>query len=389
MTLVPLSYTVRSLWVRRSSTILTVFGIAATVAVLAGLLALQQGFATLFASDGREDLAVVLRQGATSEGESGFRRDQVALLVKETPEFALGADGRPLASGELYLAVRRRKLDGGEVNVAMRGVQPQSFAVHGDSQQVLEGRRFEPGSDEVIVGRRLTDRIRNCRVDDVLVVNTTPFRVVGVFGGRGAFESEIWGDADRLMEALERPVFNRVIGVLRPDADVEALSARLEDDPRVPAEAETERAYLESQTQGLSAIFVVLGGFLGLIMGVAAVFTGTNSLLSAVAARAHEIGILLSIGFRPAAIFAAFLVESLLLGLLGGLTGCLLVLPLQGVQTGTMNVQTFSEIAFAFRMTPVVLGWSVTFACLLGLVGGALPAWRASRLRPTEALRRG
>jgi ABC-type antimicrobial peptide transport system permease subunit len=389
MSFVPVGYNVRSLLVRRASTLLAVFGIAATVAVLAGLISLQQGFATLFASGGRDDLAVVLRQGATSEGESAFSRTDVDLLVKETAEFAVGADGRPLASGEMYLAVRRRKLDGGETNVPIRGVQPRTFDIHGSDLRLAEGRRFEPGTDEVIVGRALADRIRDCGVGDVLVLNTTPFRVVGVFEGRGAFESEIWGDVDRLMEALERPMLNRVIGVLRPEADVEALSARLDSDRRVPSQAMTERAYLEGQTVGLSALFIGLGSFLALIMGIGAVFTGTNSMLSALAARTHEIGILLSVGFRPWAIFASFLLESVLLGLLGGLVGCLLVLPLQGLRTGTMNMQTFTEVAFAFRVTPTVLVTAVLFALALGLLGGALPAWRASRLTPTEALRRG
>jgi putative ABC transport system permease protein len=205
MAFVPLSYNVRSLRVRKASTVLTVFGIASTVAVLAGLLALQQGFAAMFAAQGREDLVVLLRPGAGSEGESAFGREDADILVKSVPEIAGDAEGRPLAAAELYLAVRRRKLDGGETNVPIRGVQPASFALRGGDVRVVEGRRFAPGTDEVIVGRALVDRIRSCRLDDVLVVNTTPFRVVGVFDSEGAFRSEIWGDADRLMEALDRP----------------------------------------------------------------------------------------------------------------------------------------------------------------------------------------
>ena len=170
---------------------------------------------------------------------------------------------------------------------------------------------------------------------------------------------------------------------------IEALSERIKKDKQVLAKVLSEKTYLSNQTGTLSALFIILGSFLSVIMGIAAVFTGTNSMLSALAGRVHEIGILLSMGFRPIAIFVAFLLESVLIGLLGGIVGCLLVLPLSGVQTGTTNFQTFSEVVFAFRMTPTVLVSAVLFAMFLGLVGGAVPAWKASRLRPTEALRRG
>jgi putative ABC transport system permease protein len=388
MALVPLSYNIRSLRERASSTVLTVLSIAATVAVLAGMFSLQQGFALMFAERGRTDLVVFLRPGATSEGESGFPRDRGDVLKKSLPEIAIGPDGQPLASAELFLAIRRFKLDGGETNVAFRGVQPETFAIHGDDIRIVAGRRFDAGADELIVGQGLVDRIRDCGVDDVLVVNTTPFRVVGTFASKGQHESEIWGDADRLRQALERPEYSRVIATLRSGTDVAKLAERLANDQQVPAKVMTERAYLQGQTTGLSATFIAVGLALSILMGIAAVFTGTNSMLAAVAARTREIGILLSLGFRPWAVFVSFLFEAMMLGLCGGIVGCLLVVPLNGIRTGTMNVQTFSEIAFAFRLTPFVLGSAVLFALLLGLFGGAWPALRAARLAPTEALRR-
>lgn len=388
MALVPLSYNLRSLFVRKSSTLLTLFSIAATVAVLAGLLSLQQGFATMFAERGREDLAVFLRPGAISEGQSSFPRALADILIKGTPEFAEADDGQPLASGELFLAMRRFKLDGGETNVSIRGVQPKTFDIHGDDLTIIEGQALQPGFDEVIVGRRLVDRIRDCHVDDVLMINTTPFRVAGIFQAKGAYESEIWGDAERLMEALEQPRFNRVIAVLRPGTDVEAMAARLDDDQRVPASTLTERDYLSNQTSALSAAFEILGFFLATLMGIGAVFTGTSSMLAAVSSRTREIGIMMSLGFRPWALFASFLFESALIGILGGALGCLFVVPLNGIQTGTMNFATFSEVAFAFRITPKVLVIAVGFAMLLGILGGAIPARRAALMKPTEALRR-
>ncbi|MHC4390081.1 MAG: ABC transporter permease [Planctomycetota bacterium] len=384
----PFSYSLRSLFVRKSSTILTVLGIGATVAVLAGVMALQQGFQRLYQDAGREEVAVFLSPGAGSEGESSFQRTRAQLLIKETPEIALDAGGRPLASGEQYLAIRLRKTDGGETNVPIRGVGPQSLVIAGDALEVIEGRPIKPGTDDIMVGVDLTRRIRGCAVGEVIRINVTPFRVVGVFTYDGPFRSEIWGDVDRMGQALQRAGYNRVVAQLKPGADLKALAVRIENDKRTQAKVMSERAYLSSQTRALSGVLIGLGAFLALVMGTAAVFTGTNAMLAALAAREHEIGVLLSIGFRPLPIFISFLLEAILLGLMGGAVGCLLALPLNGVRTGTTNFQTFTEVAFAFRVTGRVLLTSVIFAMLLGLLGGLVPAWRAARRRPVEALRR-
>ncbi len=388
MKFVPLSYNLRSLAVRRGPTLLTILGIAATVATVAGVLALQQGFETLYAENGRSDLAVILRPGATSEGVSAFTREGAGRIAKSTPEFALDEDGAPLASLECFLAVRRFRVDGGETNVPLRGVQPPTFALRGDELRIRDGRHFAPGTDEVIVGRSITDRVQNCHVGDLLMINVTPFKVVGVFECDGPFESEIWGDFDRMLSALDRFGPNRVVAKLVEGADVAALDERLRANPETAAAASTERDYLTSQTEVLSTILVFLGSFLGIVMGIAAVFTATNTMLSAIASRTHEIGILLATGFRPLAIFLSFLFEAVLLGLLGGIIGSLVVLPLNGIQTGTTNFQTFTEVAFGFRITAPVLLTAITFSLALGVLGGTLPAWRAARMTPTEALRR-
>ncbi len=389
MKLVPLSYNVRSLFVRRSSTLLTIVSIAATVAVLAGVLSLRSGFQSLFADGGRTDLAVFLRPGATSEGESAFSHDRVDQLVKSLGEIAVDDAGRPLASAETFLALRLRKLDGGETNVPIRGVQPRTFDLRAHEIRFVAGRPFAQGQDEIVVGSGLVERMRGCRLGDVLVVNTTPFHVVGVFENDGPFDSEIWGDAERMMEALERRNYSRVIAQIVPGTDMEALAERLADDKNVPAKVLTERDYLLSQTTNLTLTLSWLGWGLASIMGIAAVFTGMNTMLAALTARSHEIGILLSMGFRPFAIFFSFLFEAVLLSLLGGVLGCVLALPLHGIRTGTTNFDTFTEVAFAFRVTPDVLVQAVLFALALGLVGGAWPSWRAARLAPTHALRRG
>jgi putative ABC transport system permease protein len=389
--LVPASYNLRSLLVRKSATLLTILGIGATVAVLAGFLALRAGFETFYTAGGRDDVAVFLRPGATSEGESSFPRERADRLIKTLPEIAADEAGQPLAAMETYLAVRRQKAGGsGETNVPIRGVQPASFKLR-DQLKIVEGTMLKFGGDEVIVGRKIADRIDQCRVGDVVQLNLTPFRVVGIFECPGAFESEIWGDFERMSVALAMPWASAVTARLRPDvagATLEAFRKRLDQDKEVPAKVMTEREYLLSMTAMLGGMLAVVGGILGVVMGIAAVFTATNTMLSAVAARTHEVGILLALGFRPFPIFLSFLFESVILGVIGGAAGCLLALPLNGIETGTTNFNTFTEVAFAFRLTPPVLATAVVFSLLLGLLGGCIPAWRAARLEPTEALRR-
>jgi ABC-type lipoprotein release transport system permease subunit len=386
--LIPFRYNLRSLLVRRSATLLTALGIGATVAIFAGVLALEAGFRTLFVEAGREDLFVFLRPGSTNEGDSIWRRDLADRLVKTLPEIRRDADGQPLASKECYLAVRRMRIGGGETNVPVRGVDARSFDIYGDTVRIVAGRRFRPGADEVIVGSTLVDRIRNCQLGDIIQLNTTPLNVVGVFESEGPFASEIWGDLDRMQAALLRPFPNRVVALLRPGVDLVALEKRLKDEKETPAKVLTERAYLAGQTGALSATLLTLGGLLAVVMGLAAVFTATNTMLAAIAARTHEIGILLACGFGPVSVFLAFLGEALVLGLLGGALGCLIVIPLNGLETGATNFNTFTEVAFAFRVTPSVLTTAVTFSLILGLLGGAIPAWSASRLAPVSALRR-
>ena len=405
--LVPFTYNLRSLFVRKSATFLTVLGIGATVAIISGVIALQQGFASMFTAGGREDVAIFLRPGANSEGDSQFSRDRGLKLIKSVPEIEVGAQG-PVASMEAYLAVLLPPMRGGVTNVPLRGVQPMSFEIRKEELRIVEGRNFTPGSDELIVGSRLVDRIQNCRLDDVIQLNKTPFRVVGVFEHPGQFGGELWGDLDRLLAAMGRYGPNRVVGKLKPGTVVGAtdpvavmfsddppepaegsMAARLLKDTEVPAKVYTETQYLASQTVMLSGALGFLAGLLMVIMGLAAIFTATNTMLSALAARTHEIGILLAMGYRPVPIFISFMSEALVLGVIGGLVGCILALPFNGVRAGTMNMQTFTEMAFAFRVTPFVLGVAISFSLMLGLFGGAWPAWRAARLRPTTALRQG
>jgi hypothetical protein len=379
----------RSLLVRWQASLLSALGIAMTIAVFCGVFALLQGFLSLHADTGQDDVVVFLRKGATSEGESGVPLERVH-EYKVLPEVASGEDGRPLAAGETYLALFLEKADeeGSLVNVPIRGVEEASFRIQGPLFRIVEGRNISFGANELIVGRPLGTRIRNCHVGETLLVNVTPFQVVGVFEHTGAYRSEIWGDVDRIGAALERPLRQRVVAKLEPGTDIPAFIARMADDKRLPSKTLTERAYFISQTSMLRGVLGFLGVFLAVILGIAAVLGAANTMLAAIGARTREIGVLRSIGFGRAAILLGFLLEAALIGLAGGVIGCVLVWPLDGVETGTMNWNTFTENAFAFRLTPGLLGLAVGLGVLLGTVGGLVPAWQASRLRPVEAMRR-
>ncbi|MGE3163862.1 MAG: ABC transporter permease [Planctomycetota bacterium] len=384
----PLGYSVRNVAVRRSSAILTALGIALTVAAFSGVGALRAGFRQLYSNSGRDQLAIYIREGSTSEGESGIPRDTAALLVKERPEAELNDKAQPLAAAECYLALFMTKVGGGRTNVPLRGIQPMSLELQGDGVRLLEGRWLQFGSDEVVVGRPLTERIENCRLGDTLILNTTPFRVVGVIEQDSAMGSEIWGDVERMMEALQRPVFQRVVARVKPGTDFARVNQQLEDDPRTASiTAYSESDYLAKQTTALSSVLGGLAAFLTVIMGGAATLGAINTTLATVAARTHEIGILLALGFSRLSIFLAFVLESTVLGLLGGIAGIVLVLPFQGYQTGAMNWNTFTDVSFTFQVTPSLCFVATTLAVILGTLGGAVPALFAALKKPVEALR--
>ncbi|HTE06356.1 MAG TPA: ABC transporter permease, partial [Planctomycetota bacterium] len=320
-------------------------------------------------------------------GESGLQREKVDILVKERPEIARDAEGRPVAAGETFLAMFLEKLDGGKTNVPLRGIQPMSIPLRGDALRLVEGRWLEFGSDELVVGRRLVTRMKDCQVGQTLVLNLTPFRVVGVMDSEAADAGEIWGDADRMMEAMQRPSFQRVIARVVPGTDFAALSAQLEHDVRTPVSVSSEREYLGKQTTATGGMLQILALILTVIMGIAAVLGSVNTMLASVSSRTHEIGVLLAIGYSRLSIFTAFLVESALIGLIGGALGLLIALPFDGIETGMANWNTFTDVSFAFTLTPALALQSFVLAFALGLLGGALPALRAARLRPVEALR--
>ena len=385
----PWIYPWRSLWVRWPATLFSAFGIAMTVAVLCGVFAIREGFGKLLAASGSEAIVLYRRPGAQSEGESGIALDKVQRLTKGRPEIRLDEDGRPLAAGESYLALYLELLDQGgrKANVPLRGVEEMSFRVYGQPFRIVEGRRFTFGADEVVVGLPVSTQVADCRVGDTLVVNTTPFRIVGTFEHVGAYRSEIWGDVERVTAALGNPLRQRVVARLADGWTAERVAASLEGHRELALTVQSERAYFATQTRELSDVLRGLGVFLTVVLGLAAVLGAANTMLASVGARSREVGMLRAMGFKRGAILLSFLLEAGLIGLMGGLLGCVLVLPLDGIETGTLNWSTLTYVAFSFHVSVGLLGTAVLLAVTMGVLGGLLPAWRASRLRPITALR--
>lgn len=384
-----LRYHLMSLWARRAGTGLSVFSIAMSVGILVLVLALARGFELSMVDTGREDNLLVLRQGAASEGESGMTREKWD-AIRTFPGVAVDMDGEPLASAEIYAAMNLDKADGGTANFSLRGVMPSSFKVR-DAARIAEGRQFQPGTYEIVVGRALLGRIKGCRLGGALEAGGRTWPVVGVIDSRGgAFDSEIWCDVEVFMQVFNRPVYGAVIVRRTDKAPAEGpdpMKVALEADTRLDAKVDTEIGYFRSQAGQLGTALKWVAGFIAGIMAIGSAFGTAVTLLASVAERRREIGTLLAIGFRPTHVVLGFLCESLVLGLAGGVVGVLLAMPVNGIATGTMNWQTFTEQAFAFRITTDVVVSAITFSCAVGVLSGFIPALRAARVPPSVALR--
>jgi putative ABC transport system permease protein len=300
---------------------------------------------------------------------------------------ARGADCQPLASGEiLVVANLKRKADGADVNVSVRGVTIKAFEVRGGIRMV-RGQKFTPGLDEVVVGERAADRF-GLDVGQNVKIQKRDWKIVGVFASEGSgFESEIWGDLSVMAGPLRREGgYQVVVARLADPSSLEAFKKTLEDDPQLQVSVSQERSYYEKQAGGIASALMGLAVFVAVVMGTGAVFGAMNTMYAVVAARTREIGTLRALGFSRRAVLFSFVTESVFLAAIGGILGCILALPANGVTTAT-NGANFSELAFAFRITPFALLVGLAFAIAMGIAGGLLPAVRAARLPITRALR--
>lgn len=384
---IPLSYNFRNLRVRKTTTAMTALGIALTVAVLLGILAMVTGLKSALQSSGNPLQMIVVRKNSASELVSQVGREAVsAIRFKEgIQKFS---DGEPMVSGEIVTVMNLPRKNNPEgANVTIRGLSQGGVKMRPEIR-MLSGRWFEPGQREVAVGKSIAARYANAALGDSLRFGRGDWKIVGVFdAGKTAFDSEIWGDVNQIATDFNRNemMSSALVRAIDPIA-LQALKTSMAEDQRLYLEAKTETEYYAAQTSTARPV-EFLGMFVAVIMAIGSSFAAMNTMYAAVSRRAREIGTLRILGFSRGSILLSFVFESLLLSLLGGLLGILLVLPLNGLESGIGNNVTFSETGFDFRITPAIIGIGLSFATLMGILGGLLPARSASRADILAALR--
>ncbi len=385
---IPIVYNIRSVRRRWTSSLVAVLGIAGTVAVFVAMLALARGFQATIVSSGLPENAIIQQAGTDSEMTSAIELDAVR-VVEDMPQVARRGS-EPLVSAEVVViaALPLRGTDS-DANVQMRGVSPRVLAVR-PNVTIARGRFLRPGLYEIVVGTNAVTAYQGLDLGATVRIGPGTWTIVGIFdAGGSAFDSEIWSDADVLNGNYARPsgVFQSVTARLRSPDDFAAFEAAIEKDPRVRLQASREQDYYASQSTMVTTLITVLGGMVALVMGLGAILGALNTMYSAVAERSREIAVLRALGFRGGSLIASFLFESLWISLIGGIVGCIVVLPVNGITTGTINWQTFSHLSFAFRITPDLLGLGVLFALFMGVVGGVPPAIRAARANVAATIR--
>lgn len=393
---IPISYNIRNLKLRKGLTIMTALGIALTVTTAVFLMALLAGLDKAFLTSGDALNVLVMRKGSTAELSGGFDANLLPTL-KTLPGIAKNAQGDPLASGEWVVVVVLPRKDGtGDVNVSVRGLMPAGLELRLDEKnsksqprlKLLEGRWFSTGQREVVVGKSIHDRFSGANVGDTLDFAKGQWKVVGVFDSGGtAYDSEIWGDVNQIAVDFDRQgnyasVYLRATDPVAADA----LKNRVSDDQRLKLEGTLETEYYEKQTSSGGAIKFI-GTVVAIIMAIGSSFAAMNTMYAAVAYRSREIATLRIIGFSRPSILTSFVIEALLLSLLGAIVGIVLILPFNGHTTGIGNSLTFSETVFSLQLTWRVVITAVAFALVMGLVGGFAPAWQAARQDILTSLR--
>lgn len=384
----PLSYNVLSARERWVSSVVAILGVAGAVGVFVAMLALARGFQATLVSSGLPDNAVVQRAGADSEMTSIMLIDDVR-AVEDAPEVTRGADGPAVSAEVVVIAAIPLRSTGTDANVQVRGVSARALAVH-QNVRIAEGRFFRPGLTEIVVGQGARDAYAGLELGAEVKIGAGQWTVVGIMdAGGSSFGSEVWADSSVLNGFYQRPpnVFQSVVARLRSPGDLDALKARLENDPRLNVQVLSEPEYYAKHSEMVTTMITVLGGLVAGVMALGAIFGALNTMYSAISERGREIAVLRAIGFGSGSIVLAFLFEALLIAFVGGVVGCIAVLPVNGITTGTMNWQTFSHLAFAFSITPDLLFAGLAFALFMGAVGGLPPAIRAARANVAHALR--
>jgi putative ABC transport system permease protein len=384
---IPIRYNIRNLKLRKGLTIMTSLGIALTVTTAIFLMALLAGLERAFVTSGDAQNVLVMRKGSQAELSGGFDASLFPTL-KTLPGIAKDSHGEPMASGEWVVVIVLPRADGtGEVNVTVRGMMPDGLELR-PKVKIIEGRWFNQGQREVVVSESIKKRFAHANIGDTLQFGKGPWTVVGVFdAGGSAYESEIWGDVNQMASDFDRQGgFASAYLRATDPVSADALKHRVSDDQRLKLEGMLETEYYAKQTSS-GAPIKYIGWVVAVIMAIGSSFAAMNTMYAAVAYRSREIATLRVIGFSRPSILTSFVFESVLLSLLGAALGIVLMLPFNGMTTGTSNSVTFSEIVFSLRMTPVVVGVAIAFAIIMGLFGGMAPAWHAARRDILGALR--
>lgn len=384
---IPYFYTLRNLAARKLTTGLTAAGMALVVFVFATVLMLSEGLKRTLVETGRPDNVMVIRRSAQTEVQSAVERPQAA-IVRSLSEIARGTDGEDLVSSEVVvLMVLPKRGSDKPSNVTIRGISPKGLTLR-PQVRLAQGRMFRPGSSEIVAGNKIMRSFRGAGLGETLRFGMRDWTVVGVLdAGNTGFGSEIWGDADQMMQAFRRQAYSSVIFRLADPAAFEDVKRRLENDQRLMVEAKRENQFYTEQSEVMAKFLSILGISLSTIFSIGAVIGAMITMYASVANRTTEIGTLRALGFHRASILSAFLVESLMLGFIGGVVGIALASGMQVITVSTMNWQTFAEIAFSFTLTMNIVLKSLGFALLMGITGGFLPAIRAARLKIVDALR--
>ena len=380
-------YSLRNLLTRRLTTGLTAAGMALVVFVFASIVMLAEGLKKTLVDTGAYDNVVIIRRSSVSEVQSGIERLK-ASIIETQPEVAIGEDGRRLLAKELVVLITlEKKKSNSPANVIIRGISGSSLELR-PQVKLSAGRLPRPGSSEIIAGRSIVKGFKNVGLGENLYFAMRPWTVVGIFdAGNTGYSSEIWGDVDQFMQAFRRPVYSSILFKLRKSSEFESLKKKIESDPRLTLEAKREADYYREQSEMMAKFLRILGQSLTIVFSIGAIVGAMITMYSAVANRTGEIGTLRALGFNRSSILVAFLMESLLLGLIGGFSGLFFASFLQFITVSTTNFQTFSELAFSFKITFEIIYKSLLFSLVMGFIGGILPAFRASRMNIVEALR--
>ena len=384
---VPISYIFRNLWTRKLTTLLTAGGMGLVVFVFAAVLMLDAGLRKTLVNTGTYENAIFLRQSAQTEIQSGVSRDQ-ASLVETLPGVARGQDGAPLVSKETLVLIAIPKRDSDKpANLVVRGMPPMGLTIR-PQVKIVDGRLFRPGSSEIVVGRGVADGFDGVGIGEKLRFAGREWTIVGHFdGGKSGYDSEVWGDVEQMMQAFRRSVYSSTIARLQDAAQFEAFKGEVAKDQRLPLDVKQEPLFYQEQSKQLSTFISWLGIMLSAIFSIGAMIGAMITMYASVSNRTAEIGTLRALGFRRLSILAAFLIEAILLALVGGFVGLFFASFLQAFTITTMNWQSFSQLAFGFHLTPQIVLSTLLFAVFMGFVGGFLPSVRAARMEIVDSLR--